>query len=167
VRLQHPVKFRGSNPCPHNETDSPAEIEFRTLLFSVPKYFAQPGPSLLVRRTDLSPFEQSPMRQFTRADGVPKRIRIQDGHLFVCQACCCGLGPCALANIVLIQFHGQTVWLHSINSTDDVNSIYDYVEEMLLAEEYLDLPTALAGRQFQRYGFESIQQNKCAIGDRS
>jgi cobaltochelatase CobN len=143
---------------------------------------------LLERRTDLSPFERSPMRQYIRADGAPKRIRIQDGHLFVCQGCCCGrtdkgfpalpleefktqwkkrgirrrfhltvsgcLGPCALANVVLIQFHGQTVWLQSINSADDVDAIYNYAEQMLLAQEYLDPPAALAERQFQRYGFE-------------
>jgi nitrile hydratase accessory protein len=149
---------------------------------------------LLERKTDLSPFERSPMRQYIRADGASKRIRIQDGHLFVCQGCCCGrtdkgfpalplaefktqwkkrgirrrfhltvsgcLGPCALANVVLIQFHGQTVWLHSINSDDDVTSIYTYVEEMLMANEYLDPPASLAGRWFQRYGFESTQPNQ-------
>jgi hypothetical protein len=67
--------------------------------------------------------------------------------------------------VVLIQFHGQTVWLQSINSADDVHSIYNYVEQMLLADEYLDPPAPLAERQFQRYGFESIQPNNCFVGD--
>ncbi len=152
---------------------------------------------LLERRTDLSPFERSPMRQYIRADGASKRIRILDGHLFVCQGCCCGrtdkgfpalpleefktqwkkrgirrrfhltvsgcLGPCALANVVLLQFHGQTVWLQSINDAEDVDAIYNYVEQMLLADEYLDPPAALAGRQFQRYGFEEHSTNALAI----
>jgi cobaltochelatase CobN len=130
-------------------------------------------------------FEQSPLQQITRADGVTKEIRIQDGHLFVCQGCCCGrtdkgfpalpldefkcqwkergirrrfhltisgcLGPCALANVVLIVFRGRSVWLHSINSSEDVSLIYSYVERMLLAENYLDPPAELAGRQFERY----------------
>jgi nitrile hydratase accessory protein len=144
---------------------------------------------LLDRRTDLSPLQRSPIREFVRADGMTKRIRIQDGHLFVCNGCCCGrtdrgfpespleefkqqwksrgirrrfhltvsgcLGPCALANVVLIQFHGELVWLHSINSPDDVTAIYAYAEQMLLAGKYLDPPAMLAARRFQRYRFES------------
>jgi len=35
-------------------------------------------------------FNQSPLRQIRRADGVAKEIRVQDGHLFVCNGCCCG-----------------------------------------------------------------------------
>lgn len=131
------------------------------------------------------PFEQSPLRQITRADGIASEIRIQDGHLFVCQGCCCGrtdkgfpaipldefkrqwkqrgirrrfhltisgcLGPCPLANVVLILFRGRTVWLHSINNPEDVGFIYGYVERMLLAESYLDPPAELAGRHFDRY----------------
>ena len=54
------------------------------------------------------------------------------------------LGPCPLANVVLIQFHGQSVWLHSINSPEDVTLIYTWVEQMLAAESYLDPPGALA-----------------------
>jgi cobaltochelatase CobN len=136
-------------------------------------------------------FEQSPLRHITRADGVAKEIRIQDGHLFVCQGCCCGrtdkgfpplpldefkrqwkergirrrfhltisgcLGPCPLANVVLIVFRGRSVWLHSINSPDDVDLIYSYVECMLRAECYLDPPAGLAERHFERYIGDSAQ----------
>ena len=130
-------------------------------------------------------FEQSPIHEIQRADGVLKRIRVQDGHLFVCQGCCCGrvdkgfpplpldefkrqwkqrgirrrfhltisgcLGPCPLANVILIQFLGRSVWLHSINHPEDVALVYTYVEKMLCAEAYLHPPPALAGRHFQRY----------------
>jgi cobaltochelatase CobN len=116
---------------------------------------------------------------------VAKEIRIQDGHLFVCQGCCCGrtdkgfpavpleefkrqwkargirdrfhltisgcLGPCPLANVILLQLRGQSVWLHSINSQEDVTLIYSYVEQVLAHQRYLELPAGLAGRQFQRY----------------
>jgi cobaltochelatase CobN len=132
-----------------------------------------------------SAFEQSPIQLVTRADGIAKEVRIQDGHLFVCQGCCCGrtdkgfpampleefkrqwkdrgirrrfhltisgcLGPCALANVVLILFRGHSVWLHSINHPEDVDLIYGYVERMLLEESYLDPPPGLAERQFDRY----------------
>jgi cobaltochelatase CobN len=133
----------------------------------------------------LRPFDESPLREVVRADGVSKEIRIQDGHLFVCYGCCCGrtekgfpalpleefkrqwkergirrrfhltisgcLGPCPLANVILIQFLGQSIWLHSINSAEDVTLIYDYVERMLRVESYIDPPAELAGRRFQRY----------------
>ena len=130
-------------------------------------------------------FGQSPLSQITRADGATKEIRIQDGHLFVCQGCCCGrtdkgfpalpldefkrqwkargirrrfhltisgcLGPCPLANVVLILFRGRTAWFHSINNSEDVDMIYSYVERMLFAESYLDPPAGLAERHFDRY----------------
>ncbi len=110
---------------------------------------------------------------------------MHDGHLFVCQGCCCGrtdkgfpalpldefkqqwkargirrrfhltisgcLGPCPLANVVLILFRGRSLWLHSINSPEDVTAIYAYVERMLDAEKYLDPPPGLEWRSFERY----------------
>ncbi len=136
-------------------------------------------------------YRQSPLHHVTRADGVSKQVRIQDGHLFVCNGCCCGriekgfpplplesfkkqwkqrglrrrlhltvtgcLGPCPLANVLLLQFRGHSIWFHSVNHDDDVNLIYDYVERMLLEEAYLDPPEALACRQFDRYLFDSAR----------
>jgi cobaltochelatase CobN len=130
-------------------------------------------------------YRQSPLLDVTRADGVVKQIRIQDGHLFICNGCCCGrtekgfpelplddfkrqwkkrgirrrlhltisgcLGPCPLANVVLLQFRGQSMWFHSINQLEDVNLIYDYVESMLLIEGPLDPPDKLMSRRFERY----------------
>ncbi len=130
-------------------------------------------------------YRQSPLHTVTREDGVAKQIRIQEGHLFLCNGCCCGrtekgfpalpleefkqqwkkrgirrrlhltvsgcLGPCPLANVILLQFRGRSMWFHSINHAEDVALIYDYVEGMLLAETCLDPPAALAIRQFERY----------------
>jgi nitrile hydratase accessory protein len=130
-------------------------------------------------------YRQAPLQEVTRADGVAKQIRIQDGHLFVCNGCCCGrtdkgfpalplddfkrqwkhrgirrrfhltisgcLGPCPLANVVLLEFHGRSLWFHSINQPEDVNVIYDYVEGMLFAGTFLDVPEALKSRLFVRY----------------
>ena len=73
------------------------------------------------------------------------------------------LGPCELANVVLIQFHGRSIWLHSINEPLDVTLIYDYVEAMLLQETYLDPPSSLAGRQFQRSVMDTIDQSLLAV----
>lgn len=130
-------------------------------------------------------YRQSPLHSVTRADGVSKQIRVQDGQLFVCNGCCCGqtqkgfpaspldefkrqwksrgvrrrfhltisgcLGPCPLANVVMMYFQGRTVWFHSINDAQDVSAIYGYVENMLMEQQYLDPPPSLANRQFQRY----------------
>ena len=130
-------------------------------------------------------YRQSPLHSVTRADGVTKQIRIQDGHLFVCNGCCCGqtgkgfpalaleefksqwkkrgirrrlhltisgcLGPCPLANVVLLQFRGSSMWFHSINQAGDVDLIYDYVERMLVAESVMEPPSELGSRLFERY----------------
>src|SRR3954470_10152805 len=130
-------------------------------------------------------FTETPRRHITRADGLTKEIRVHDGHLFVCQGCCCGrtdkgfpalpvdefrqqwkargirrrfhltisgcLGPCPLANVVLILFRGRSLWLHSINNAEDVASIYTWVEDMLRAEEYIEPPSELQWRSFERY----------------
>lgn len=130
-------------------------------------------------------YRQSPLHTVTRADGVGKQIRIQDGLLFICNGCCCGrpekgfpalplddfkrqwktrgirrrlhltisgcLGPCPLANVVLLQFRGESMWFHSINHPEDVNLVYDFVESMLVAGSPLDPPEGLAERRFERY----------------
>jgi cobaltochelatase CobN len=130
-------------------------------------------------------YRQSPLHHVTREDGVTKPIRIQDGHLFICNGCCCGqtgkgfpalpleefkaqwkkrgirrrfhltisgcLGPCPLANVILLQFRGKSAWFHSINHPEDVDLIYDYVESMLLDEAFIDPPERLAARRFERY----------------
>lgn len=137
-------------------------------------------------------YRQSPLIKVARTDGISKEIRIQDGHLFVCNGCCCGriekgfpalpleefkhqwkkrgfrrrfhltisgcLGPCPLANVVLLQFRGRSMWFHSINHAKDVDLIYNYVERMLQGETDLDLPAELAGRHFQRYLVESFAE---------
>ncbi len=130
-------------------------------------------------------YRQSPLHEVVRADGVPKQIRVHDGHLFVCNGCCCGrpekgfpalaldsfkrqwksrglrrrfhltisgcLGPCPLANVIFLQFRGRSLWFHSINSENDVNIVYDYVEDMLQQGLYLDPPEGLAARRFERW----------------
>jgi cobaltochelatase CobN len=118
--------------------------------------------------------DSSPIHEIQRADGVLKKIRIQLDqfkkqwkdrgirrrfHLTI-SGC---LGPCPLANVVLIQFRGQSVWLHSINNEDDVRLIYDYVEQMLHANSYLPPPLGLVERHFQRYEVDTIEQSSCAV----
>ena len=60
-------------------------------------------------------------------------------------------GPCPLANVVLLQFRGHSMWFHSINHPGDVNLIYDYIERMLLAGGILHPLDGLLSRRFERY----------------
>ena len=58
------------------------------------------------------------------------------------------LGPCALANVVLLLLEGQALWFHSLNSEALVLTLYDYIEAMLDAGAHLPAPPALASLQF-------------------
>ena len=58
------------------------------------------------------------------------------------------LGPCALANVVLLLFDGQALWFHSVNSEALVRALYDHVEAMLEAGAGVPMPDPLAGLQF-------------------
>jgi cobaltochelatase CobN len=58
------------------------------------------------------------------------------------------LGPCALANVVLLLFDGQALWFHSINSDDHVLALYEYLEQLLAHDGRPPPPPALAPYQF-------------------
>jgi nitrile hydratase accessory protein len=58
------------------------------------------------------------------------------------------LGPCALANVVLLLFDGQALWFHSIDSEALVLALYDHVDAMLAAGGCLPPPLALTPYQF-------------------
>ena len=58
------------------------------------------------------------------------------------------LGPCALSNVVLLLFAGQDIWFHSVNGEAQILAIYDYIEAMLAAGDYLPPPPALAAQVF-------------------
>ena len=58
------------------------------------------------------------------------------------------LGPCALANVVLLLFDGQAQWFQSVNSETLVRALYDHVERMLEANGPLPAPATLAAWQF-------------------
>jgi cobaltochelatase CobN len=58
------------------------------------------------------------------------------------------LGPCALANVVLLLFDGQALWFHSINSEALVGALYDHIEAMRDADGCLPSPALLVPHQF-------------------
>jgi nitrile hydratase accessory protein len=58
------------------------------------------------------------------------------------------LGPCALANVVLLLFDGQAQWFHSVNADALVHALYEHVERMLEAGGVLPPPPTLAPYHF-------------------
>jgi nitrile hydratase accessory protein len=61
------------------------------------------------------------------------------------------LGPCELANVASVVFDGRAVWFHSVNGSDEVRWIFDYVEMMLAADRYLEPPEHLSRLTFNFY----------------
>jgi len=58
------------------------------------------------------------------------------------------LGPCALANVVLLLFDGQAQWFHSIDTDALAVALYEHVEAMLEADTCLPPSAALAPYHF-------------------
>jgi cobaltochelatase CobN len=58
------------------------------------------------------------------------------------------LGPCTVANVVLLLFDGQALWFHSMDSEAQVRALYDHVEALLEADQSRPVPPALASCQF-------------------
>jgi nitrile hydratase accessory protein len=65
------------------------------------------------------------------------------------------LGPCALANVVLLLFDGQALWFHSMNSGELILALYDHIERMLDADRCVPVPPALARYQFTASAWQS------------
>jgi nitrile hydratase accessory protein len=58
------------------------------------------------------------------------------------------LGPCALANVVMLLFDGEVQWFHSINSDALAVALYDHIDAMLDAGACLPPPPPLAVYHF-------------------
>jgi cobaltochelatase CobN len=61
------------------------------------------------------------------------------------------LGPCSLANVMLLIFDSQPMWFHSINDEALVRAVYDYIEAMVTADHYLEPPAALLPLTFDGF----------------
>lgn len=58
------------------------------------------------------------------------------------------LGPCALSNVVLLLYGGHQIWFHSVTGDEQVIAIFDYIETIVRAGQYLPPPPALAEQVF-------------------
>ncbi len=82
------------------------------------------------------------------------RLRV---HLTIIESC---LGPCTLANVVMLILYGQTLWLHSINEKERVTEIYDYIQSVLDKGFYPPPPGLLKPYVFTRYGTDKESRSE-------
>jgi cobaltochelatase CobN len=64
------------------------------------------------------------------------------------------LGPCPLANVVMLLFDGRSIWFHSFHTEGQVRALYDYIEQMLTAQSYLPPPPFLADYAFSAFNWD-------------
>jgi cobaltochelatase CobN len=61
------------------------------------------------------------------------------------------LGPCPLANVVLLFFDGRPIWFQSINSEPQIVALFDYIEQLLATDNFLPPPAELGEYVFDFY----------------
>lgn len=79
-----------------------------------------------------------------------ERRRLRNAIHLTQTAC---LGPCPLANVVLLLFDGQSFWFHSMDTEEHVLALYDYIEAMLEANRLLPPPQILANSLFNGFSW--------------
>jgi len=67
------------------------------------------------------------------------------------------LGPCALANVIMLIFDGRPIWFHSINSDHLILAVFDYIDAMLAADRYLPPPPALTQHVFNGFAWDGAE----------
>ncbi|HZV03738.1 MAG TPA: cobaltochelatase subunit CobN [Gemmataceae bacterium] len=63
------------------------------------------------------------------------------------------LGPCPLANVVLLFFDGRPIWFQSIATEAQIVALFDYIERMIAADSYVPPPAELAEYVFNYYAW--------------
>ncbi len=71
------------------------------------------------------------------------------------------LGPCPLANVVMLNFAGSALWFQSMNAEWQVTALYDYIEAMLSADQLLPVPEPLQPFVFNFYAWQSAARRRC------
>jgi cobaltochelatase CobN len=69
------------------------------------------------------------------------------------------LGPCPLANVVLLFFDGRPIWFQSINTEPQIVAIFDYIERLLAADSFLPPPAELAEYVFNFYTWSHAEKS--------
>src|SRR5262249_34004030 len=56
------------------------------------------------------------------------------------------LGPCALANVIMLLFEGRQAGFHSMSKAEQILALYDWIEELVGSREWTEAPAALRPR---------------------
>ncbi|MBN9518254.1 cobaltochelatase subunit CobN [bacterium] len=88
-----------------------------------------------------------------------KRRKIRDRVQLTMSGC---IGPCPLANVVLLFFDGRPMWFQAIDRPNQIVAIYDYIDRMLAADRVLPPPPELADRLFNYYAWASCTTDEPA-----
>ncbi len=64
------------------------------------------------------------------------------------------LGPCPLANVAMLLFHGRPTFFHSVNTEHLVIALFDYIEAQVEAGAYLPPPPELAPYAFSGFSWD-------------
>ncbi len=77
------------------------------------------------------------------------------------------LGPCPLANVVLLFFDGRPIWFQSITTEAQIIALFDYIERMIAADGYVPPPAELAEYVFNFYAWQATPPStvglSCAV----
>jgi len=65
------------------------------------------------------------------------------------------LGPCPLANVVLLFFDGRPIWFQSIATEAQIVALFDYIERMIAADGYVPPPAELVEYVFDFYSWSA------------
>jgi cobaltochelatase CobN len=79
-----------------------------------------------------------------------KRRKVRDRVQLTMSGC---IGPCPLANVVLLFFDGRPMWFQAIDRPGQIVALYDYIDRMLAADRILPPPPELADRLFNYYAW--------------
>jgi cobaltochelatase CobN len=61
------------------------------------------------------------------------------------------LGPCPVGNNAMIQMFGRSIWLKDLNADRLIPLIFDYIDVMLAAGQFVPAEGELAGHIYERY----------------
>ena len=65
------------------------------------------------------------------------------------------LGPCALANVIMLLVEGRQVFFHSMSTEAQVRALYDWIEAMVDARAWIEPPSFLAAYRFTASTWEA------------
>ncbi len=100
--------------------------------------------------------------QLYQTEWERRRIRNRV-HLTMGEGAC--LGPCPMANVVMLMFDGAPVWFQNMHTEAQVLALYDYIEAMIAADAALPIPEFLRPFVFQAYAWDERPTQRAEVAE--